>query len=88
MRKTILIALILVLTLGLMAGCRRGTSDETGTEGGMATDQDGFIGEGNTTESTAATEQTGATGLTGATEHTGTTEDTILPGGRAFPGRR
>ena len=67
MKKYMIIALILVLTLTLMAGCRRNTSGETSnpTDGatilptdmmpdptnGNATDGDGFIGDGNSEKS-------------------------------------
>ena len=61
MKKTITLVLILVLTLCLFAGCRRGTSPEDMANGASkamedmmpdgdnsrATDGDGFIGDGS-----------------------------------------
>jgi len=61
MKKTITLALILVLTVCLLAGCRGGANPEdmatdasqamdrmiSGNDNGRATDGDGFIGGGN-----------------------------------------
>ncbi|MBQ6997141.1 MAG: hypothetical protein IJO72_04755 [Oscillospiraceae bacterium] len=61
MKKMITLLLILVLTLGLFAGCRSGNSPEDmvteaskavddmmpKSDNGHATDGDGFIGDGN-----------------------------------------
>lgn len=63
MKKTITIALLLVLTVCLLAGCRRGNDAESmitdasqaiddmmpSSDSGAATDHDGFIGDDNST---------------------------------------
>ena len=69
MKRTLTIVLILVLTVCLFAGCRRGSGAESmvteasqaiddmmpSSDGGAATDHDGFIGDdNNTTDSTTA----------------------------------
>lgn len=73
MKRTLTIVLILVLTVCLFAGCRRGSGAESmvteasqaiddmmpSSDGGAATDHDGFIGDDNTTNTTDST--TGST---------------------------
>lgn len=72
MKKLISIALILVLTLSLFAGCRRNTSDETSMPTNATTTMPSTTQMPTTTQNPSTVPSTGDSGITEIPAPTGT----------------